>query len=217
MQKTFTPVKLFAAAAMFLALHTPAARGQAAPPAGEVVARVLGVTVTRAQLDDPNGKVAGIDFSPGETNLTEAQKAEQREWRLSSVIWTLLREDYYRRNRVVATRAEMNAFSRAVFKQRVARGVNRMLAEQAVKGWKFDRDLYKQYGGTVIFQQSNPLEPVGAYRKFLEEQERKGALEILDPALKQSFWEYYTGEQQMVVEPADVNYDTPWWLQKAKG
>ncbi|HWW76418.1 MAG TPA: hypothetical protein VNZ44_13560, partial [Pyrinomonadaceae bacterium] len=155
--------------------------------ADKVVARVMGVSITQAQLDDPDAKIAGIDFAPGEKNLTEAQKAEQRRLRLEAVIWKLLREEYYRRTGVVATQAEMNAFSKAVFKQRVARGVNRTLAEAAVKGWKFDRALYKQYGGTVIFQQSNPLEPVGAYRKFLEEHEGKRSFEILDPALRESF------------------------------
>ncbi len=111
----------------------------------------------------------------------------------------------------------MNAFAKAVLKERTARGTTRMIAEAAVKQWKLDRALYKQYGGTVIFQQSNPFEPVGAYRKFLEEKERAGVFEILDPALKQSFWVYYTGEQEMVVPPAEVNYDKPRWLQKPNG
>ena len=202
---------------LIFALSPTLATGQGAGDAGRVVARVMGVSITQGQLDDPDAKIAGIDFAPGEKNLTEEQKAEQRRLRLEAVIWKLLREDYYRRNRVVATQAEMNAFAKAIFKQRVARGVNRMLAAAAVKGWKFDRALYRQYGGTVIFQQSNPYEPVGAYRQFLEEHERKGSFEILDPALRQAFWAYYTGEQQMVVPPAEVNYKIPWWLQKPKG
>lgn len=212
--------KLLTAVANLLFIFTlsPAVvAGQGAVDSGRVVARVMGHSITLGQLDDPDAKIAGIDFSPGERSLTEAQKAEQREHRLSSVIWKLLREDYYRKNRVVATQAEMNAFARALFKKRTARGAERMLAESAVKGWKFDRALYKQYGGTVIFQQSNPFEPVGAYRRFLEEHERKGSFEILDPALRQSFWAYYTNPQEAVVPPAEVNYDTPWWLQKPKG
>ena len=138
--------KLFTAAVALLFVLAPSgarAAGQGAAPAGEVVARVMGVSITRGQLDAPEAKIAGAEFS-GEKNLTEEQRAEQREQRLSSVIWGLLRQDYYRRNRVVATRAELNAFARAVFRQRVARGVNRTLAEDAVKGWKFDRALYRQ-------------------------------------------------------------------------
>jgi len=213
MRKLFAPVVVLL---LIFALWAVPASGQDAASADRVVARVMGVSITQGQLDDPGAKIAGIDFGPGEKNLSEEKKAEQRRLRLEAVIWKQLREDYFRRNRVVATQAEMNAFARAIFKQRVARGVNRTLAEAAVKGWKFDRALYKRYGGTVIFQQSNPFEPVGAYRQFLEEHERKGSFEILDPALKQSFWAYYTGEPQFVVPPAEVNYETPWWLQKPK-
>jgi hypothetical protein len=211
--------KLLTSAVGLLLIFTlsPAlAAGQGAASADRVVARVMGLSITQGQLDDPDAKIAGIDFGPGEKNLSEEKKAEQRRLRLESVIWKQLREEYYRRNGVVATRAEMNAFARAIFKQRAARGVSRTLAEAAVKGWKFDRALYRQYGGTVIFQQSNPFEPVGAYRKFLEEHEGKRSFEILDPALKESFWAYYTGEPEFVVPSAEVNYETPWWLQKPK-
>jgi hypothetical protein len=213
MRKLLTPA---VGLLLIFALSPAPAAGQGAASADRVVARVMGLSITQGQLDDPDAKIAGIDFGPGEKNLSEEKKAEQRRLRLESVIWKQLREEYYRRNGVVATRAEMNAFARAIFKQRAARGVNRMLAEAAVKGWKFDRALYRQYGGTVIFQQSNPFEPVGAYRKFLEEHEGKRSFEILDPALRESFWAYYTGEPEFVVPPAEVNYETPWWLQKPK-
>ncbi len=39
--------------------------------------------------------------------------------------------------------------------------------------WKTDKALYEKYGGTVIFQQSNPFEPVGAYRKLIEDAEKE--------------------------------------------
>ena len=66
----------------------------------------------------------------------------------------------------------------------------------------------------MIFQQSNPYEPVGAYQKFLEEQEQKKAFEIFDPQLRKVFWCYFTCEQSMIVPSEEVNYDVPWWLQK---
>ena len=39
----------------------------------------------------------------------------------------------------------------------------------------------------MIFQQSNPLEPVGAERQLFEDAAH-GKLEIFDPELKASFW-----------------------------
>ena len=182
------------------------AQGAAQRQSG-VVARVMGRNITLAQLDAVEAGAPGV-------SMTEPQRSEQRRLRLEAAIWRALLEDYYRKHGVVATRAEVNAFSKALFKQRVARAEVRQIAAESVKHWKFDRALYKQYGGTVIFQQSNPFEPVGAYRKFLEEHERQGSFEILDPVLKAAFWEYYTGEHQFIVPPGEVNYDVPWWLQK---
>ncbi len=78
--------------------------------------------------------------------------------------------------------------SRAVFGKRTARGPERTIAEAAVIQWKVSKALYQQYGGTVIFQQSNPFEPVGAYGKFLKAQEQAKAFEIFDPKMRQVFW-----------------------------
>jgi hypothetical protein len=65
----------------------------------------------------------------------------------------------------------------------------------------------------VIFQQANPLEPVGAYRKLLESHEAKGDFEIYDEKLKQQFWEYYVREHPFQVPQNLIDYSQPWWLQ----
>lgn len=88
----------------------------------------------------------------------------------------------------------------------------------AVKAWKFDRALYAQYGGTVIFQQANPFEPVEAYRQWLEAAERAGEFAIFDEPARTAFWDYYqrgwdTG--QGVVHDPDP-FDKPWWLKKPR-
>jgi hypothetical protein len=74
--------------------------------------------------------------------------------------------------------------------------------------------LFEKYGGPVIFQQSNPQEPVGAERQLFEEAAAQGKLEILDPALKASFWAYFTGPLMWVADPKKVDYSSPWWLEK---
>lgn len=83
-----------------------------------------------------------------------------------------------------------------------------------VKGWKLDRALYKKYGGTVIFQQANPFEPVGAYRKFLEEMENAKVFEVFDSANRQKFWHYFVRQHPFQVPPKDIDFDKPWWMQK---
>jgi hypothetical protein len=84
-----------------------------------------------------------------------------------------------------------------------------------VKGWKLDRMLYNTYGGTVIFQQGNPLEPVGAYRKFLEEMEDAKVFEVYDADNRQKFWHYFVRQHPFQVPPDKIDFDKPWWMQKA--
>lgn len=68
----------------------------------------------------------------------------------------------------------------------------------------------------MIFQQANPYEPIGAYAKFLEEQEQMKTFQIFELKLREAFWCYFKCEQSMTVPPNEVNYDRPWWLQKKK-
>lgn len=88
---------------------------------------------------------------------------------------------------------------------------SRKLLTEMVRSWKISSLLYKRYGGTVIFQQANPLEPVGAMRRFLEQQEANKAFTIHDPAARKRFYAYYTLNHPSVVPPDQVNYDKPWW------
>ncbi|MFM1987169.1 MAG: hypothetical protein RJA99_126 [Pseudomonadota bacterium] len=87
----------------------------------------------------------------------------------------------------------------------------RTLAERMVVRWKVNRALYRRYGGTVIFQQSDPLEPVGAMRRFLEEQEASGAFTIREADLRERFYRYFRREHRFVVPPDQVDYERPWW------
>jgi hypothetical protein len=86
-------------------------------------------------------------------------------------------------------------------------------AQRTVQVWKFDQLLYKQYGGTVVMKQANPFEPIGAYKKFLEDKEKAKSFEILDASYKKSFWTVFEAPKQaMVIPPAKVDYSKPWWI-----
>jgi hypothetical protein len=87
----------------------------------------------------------------------------------------------------------------------------RELPRSMVLQWKVSKALYQRYGGEVIFQQANPMEPVGAMRRFLEEQEKAGAFEIYDAGERKRFYDYYVRPQIMVVPKEKVNYEVPWW------
>lgn len=88
------------------------------------------------------------------------------------------------------------------------------MAEQFVLVWKTSRAMYEKFGGTVIFQQANPFEPIGAYRTFLESEEKAGAFRIMDAELARSFWKDYLPPYQFIVPPNEVDYSVPWWMRK---
>jgi hypothetical protein len=86
-------------------------------------------------------------------------------------------------------------------------------ATKIIKSWKFDQALHKQYGGTVIARPSSPMEPIGAYKKFLEDKEKQKAFEVTDPTFKKKFWEVFTPTKDVPVIPANqVDFSKPWWV-----
>jgi hypothetical protein len=85
------------------------------------------------------------------------------------------------------------------------------IAESMVLDWKISKSLYQRYGGVVIFQQANPMEPVGAIRSFLEQEEQSGAFTIYGAADRAEFFDYFVRPQRGVIPPSKVNYDKPWW------
>ncbi|MGH8657331.1 MAG: hypothetical protein ACREV4_02265 [Gammaproteobacteria bacterium] len=171
--------------------------------AGDAVARVYGETIYRDQLESGTG---------GST--------DRSQHRLSQLILGPLYERYVREHGIAATDTDVQQLLSAFAKfQPQGKGhlegaLGRQIAEPWILKWKLSKALYEQYRGTVIFQQGNPLEPVGAMRRFLEEQEQSGAFEIFDEDYRRRFWEYYTRQHSGQVPPEKVDFDQPWWLMR---
>jgi hypothetical protein len=90
------------------------------------------------------------------------------------------------------------------------------MAEHFVRRWKINKALYAKYGGRVIFQQAG-VEPLDAYREYLEEQESAGSFELLDDAFAASFWSYFTNDAMHLFYRAEDGaqlIQTPWWLMQ---
>ena len=112
----------------------------------------------------------------------------------------------------------------AVFAEKAAsapeesRKIDEQIAEAFVRAWKGNLALYEQYGGRVIFQQAG-VEPLDAYRLFLQEQQAAGNFQILDKQYEASFWNYFTNDTMHSFYPADKGdkfMRTPWWLSSEK-
>jgi hypothetical protein len=136
--------------------------------------------------------------------------------------------DRYRAERgIAASREEIEACLRRAFganpSDEAARAVlvgddqTTGLATHLVLDWKTSKQLYAEYGGVVVFQQLNPLEPLGAYRAFLREQESRGAFCIHEPESAAAFWAYFERDPgRWKVAAEDVDYSVPWWEKVAK-
>ena len=121
-------------------------------------------------------------------------------------------------NHIVATEAEIDEVSKAMAGVSPSatlpeqRAIMHDISRNCVLNWKISKALYNKYGGDVIFQQANPLEPIEAERRFLEEQEKSGAFQIMDTKERTKFFAYYI-QLRHPIPPSRVNYDMPWWKE----
>jgi hypothetical protein len=88
----------------------------------------------------------------------------------------------------------------------------RELARSIVRQWKMNRSLYRRYGGVVVYQQLDPLEPIGAYKALLEEMRRRKIFEIFDRGLADGFWARLS-DRSFEIPPDQVDFETPFWLK----
>lgn len=73
------------------------------------------------------------------------------------------------------------------------KAMRRDMARSIITQWKINRELHREFGGRIIFQQFGP-EPLDAYRQFFKKKEIEGAFAIYDPALAAEFWRYFTDD-----------------------
>lgn len=163
-----------------------------APALADVVASVYGQPITRKQI-----------------GAASAGPSEQALARLNDQILKPLFDIYARTYGIKATPVEVTEAMRV-------RPGNRPAAEALVIHWKVQQSLYEQYAGPVISGPGGSLEPVGAYRDFLQDQEKKGAFRIDDPKYRESFWTWYDQDfTSRTVPPEKVDFEKPWWLKPA--
>jgi hypothetical protein len=83
------------------------------------------------------------------------------------------------------------------------------LAREFIVGWKVERELHRQYGGRVIFQQFG-LEALDGRRLLFEEAEKKGDLKFADPGVRHLF--YYYSQMRHTGVDAKFLEERPWFL-----
>ena len=202
-----------------LAVATPASAPTAGPTTRpeDVLAIVLGRPITR-----------------GEVERGPEKYARDHERRLLGQMLSILLDEYRRVHGIVATDAEIADFAEAMEKI-VRENAQRRgeppttqpfkqfpeVCKQFVLTWKVSKSLYERYGGTVIFNQGNPTEPIGAYRALLVEAKKRGHLRVLDSKyvelLGRSFERALPDDQRgWVIPPEKVDFTKPWWRQEPR-
>lgn len=168
-------------------------------------------------------KAADKEIDEFHEALSRAEKESEREWRQRLVE---IKEELRGNSLPEKKRDELDAEKQVLEKNLASiaretaekenpdeRKAEGSVERQFVEAWKLNRALYREYGGRVIFQQAG-IEPIDAYRQFLQEHEKKGAFEILDPALRQEFWKYFTTMPHTYIDGDDADFETPWWKKK---
>ncbi len=204
----------------FLSLVLLAGTWSCSPdPASEgVVASVLGASVSLVDLG-PSAEVMQRlrQFNTaGETDSVLIDRWRGEE--LSRIVWKSLLADFASDHDIEPSFQELDTLCSSFLRDStdpldtLGERTRRDACGRFIGQWKTSRALYEEYGGVVIFQQSNPFEPVGAYRQFLEEHERDGNLRIHDPALRERFWTYYVRDHPFKVPESDIDFSQPWWV-----
>lgn len=232
--------------AIFLGIMATAyGDGTNSPATDPVIARVLDRNILLSEQTDLNGIIFGAlmeRYSEGCAKPTQADIApfvESTERHKTARIkdWETERDELSRqlesdalseseRSTITSNfnKVDKRLKMDAVFAEKAAsdpedsRKTEERIAESFVRAWKVNLALYEQYGGRVIFQQAG-VEPLDAYRLFLQEQEAAGNFQILDKQYEASFWNYFTNDTMHSFYPTDEGdkfMRTPWWLSSEK-
>jgi len=89
----------------------------------------------------------------------------------------------------------------------------RRISEHWVSNWKMNKALYEKYGGRIIFQQAG-IEPIDAYRDYLNDIRKKGDLRIVKPEFADVFDElerYLDTGHNYLSEKGDKYFNRPYW------
>lgn len=173
----------------------------------------------------------GIEVTPAEIDAYLARMAavaerdrREREVRLAGIERQLAAPGlaHDRRTALVAEREMLAQLARdlergAATPQEAAEEAQarRVIAAAFIRQWKINQSLYREYGGRIVFQQGGP-EPLDAYRRFLEDQQTRGAFAIADVGLAAAFWRYYRNDAIHSFYPAGSAEEArafarPWW------
>ncbi len=180
---------------------------------GNILAVVLGQNVTR---DDamPNEKEQKEIKEQAKENYNDMLDYVVRV-NASTKIYELVLEDYAAKKGIELDQALVTKFVEKFANQVSEKNSSKPIkeiAEKQVIQFQTEKALFDEFGGKVIFRQSNPQMPIDAYKALLNRYRENNQLEIIDSALREAFWDVFTPPFQYEIAPENVNFTQPWWL-----
>lgn len=178
-----------------------------------VLAVVIGRNVTRA------------DAMPNEKEQKEIKEQAKEDYEdmldyvvrvnASTKIYELVLEDYASKkgielNQTLVTKFT-EKFASQVSEQKSSKPIEEIARKQVMQ-YQTEKALFEEFGGRVIFRQSNPQMPIDAYKALLTRYRQNNQLQIVDEALKEAFWDVFTPPFQYEIAPENVDFAQPWWL-----
>ena len=172
------PMVLFAAIVVSLGINTPQA-------ANEIIAKLFGKTISNSELQPSQS-----DVDRFQSILSDKSEVEIRKLLAQRALGTKISEsviaDFADENNIEPSNSEVeSAYAviktwtvdlshNAEYSDEEVERYRLAMAEGMAKSWKVSKSLYETFGGDVVFQQSNPLTPVGAYKDLFEQYRSQG-------------------------------------------
>lgn len=121
-------------------------------------------------------------------------------------------ENYQENSKPANSASEDNASENSAHEDNTSSKAIEEIAKHQVLKYLTEKSLYEEFGGTVIFRQSNPQTPIDAYRTLLSQYRTQGQLTFNDSELEETFWSSFKAPFKYIVPAENVDFSQPWWL-----
>ena len=177
-----------------------------------VVATLFDKPITAKDITPDDEVLAEMASQASSSEEQNAMVARASLTKLSELIIEGVLDDYVVQNNLAVDAALVEKFKTKFAGSASEDGISDDVAKRQVMIFIAEKHMYNTYGGKVVFRQSNPQLPVGAYYKMLKSYEQSGKFTILDKGLADGFWTPFTPPYQYELAEENINFAQPWWL-----
>ncbi|CAB9495561.1 hypothetical protein [Alteromonas macleodii] len=183
---------------------------------------VVGESVLATVL---NTEIRAVDVMPSEEKRQDMKEqakdnyAKMLEYvtrvNASNKIFELVLEDYAKERAIALDQTLVNKFIDKFKSQVSSETSSKPIEEIAVKQvmqFQAEKAMFEEFGGRVVFRQSNPQMPIDGYNELLSHYRDVGKLNIVDEDLREAFWDLFKPPYQYEIANENVDFSKPWWL-----